>query len=58
MMGISKSKKEGVLVGQVFPGTGARKQGSLPAISQVGRRKPVKNVSELVKEISKKSARR
>jgi Do/DeqQ family serine protease len=48
-------EKEGVLVGQVHPGTGAEKAGlaSGDIIKSVDD-KPVKNVSELVKEILKK----
>ncbi len=48
-------EKEGVLVGQVYPGTGAEKAGltSGDIIRSVDE-KPVKNVSELVKEIQKK----
>ncbi len=48
-------EKEGVLVGQVYPGTGAEKAGlaSGDIIRSVDD-KPVKNVSELVREILKK----
>jgi len=48
-------EKEGVLVGQVYPGTGAEKAGlaSGDIIKSVDD-KPVKNVTELVKEIQKK----
>jgi len=45
-------EKEGVLVGQVFPGTGAEKAGVVSGdIIKSVDEKPVKNVSELVKEI-------
>ena len=48
-------EKEGVLVGQVFPGTGAEKAGILSGdIIKSVDEKPVKNVSELVKEILRK----
>jgi serine protease Do len=49
------TEKEGVLVGQVYPGTGAEKAGvaSGDIIKSVDD-KAVKNVSELVKEILKK----
>ena len=48
-------EKEGVLVGQVYPGTGAEKGGlaSGDIIKSVDE-KPVKSVNELVKEIQKK----
>lgn len=48
-------EKEGVLVGQIYSGTGAEKAGlaSGDIIKAVDER-PVKNVSELVKEIQKK----
>ena len=48
-------EKEGVLVGQVYPGTGAEKAGlaSGDIIKSVDD-KPVKNVNELVKEIQKR----
>ncbi len=48
-------EKEGILVGQVYPGTGAEKAGlaSGDIIKSVDD-KPVKNVNELVKEIQKK----
>ncbi len=48
-------EKEGVLIGQVYSGTGAEKAGlaSGDIIKSVDD-KPVKNVSELVKEIQKK----
>jgi S1-C subfamily serine protease len=48
-------EKEGVLVGQVYPGTGAEKAGlaSGDIIKSVDD-KPVKTVNELVKEIQKK----
>jgi len=48
-------EKEGVLVGQVYPGTGAEKAGlaSGDIIKSVDD-KPVKNVNELVKEVQKK----
>ena len=48
-------EKEGVLVGQVTPGTGAEKAGlSSGDIIKSVEDKPVKNVNELVKEIQKK----
>jgi Do/DeqQ family serine protease len=48
-------EKEGVLVGQVFPGTGAEKAGIVSGdIIKSVDEKPVKNVSELVKEILRK----
>jgi len=48
-------EKEGVLVGQVYPGTGAEKAGlSSGDIIRSVDDKPVKNVNELVKEIQKK----
>jgi len=49
------TEKEGVLVGQVYPGTGAEKAGlaSGDIITSVDD-KAVKNVNELVKEIQKK----
>jgi Do/DeqQ family serine protease len=48
-------EKEGVLVGQVYPGTGAEKAGlSSGDIIKSVEDKPVKNVNELVKEIQKK----
>jgi serine protease Do len=48
-------EKEGVLVGQVYPGTGAEKAGLTPGdIIKSVDEKAVKNVSELVKEIQKK----
>lgn len=48
-------EKEGVLISQVYPGTGAEKAGltSGDIIKQVDE-KPVKNVNELVREILKK----
>jgi len=48
-------EKEGVLVNQVYPGTGAEKAGLTPGdvIKSVDE-KAVKNVNELVKEIQKK----
>ena len=48
-------EKEGVLVGQIYPGTGAEKAGlaSGDIIKSIDD-KPVKNVGELVKEIQKK----
>jgi serine protease Do len=48
-------EKEGVLIGQVYPNTGAEKAGltSGDIIKSVDDR-PVKNVSELIKEIQKK----
>jgi len=48
-------EKEGVLVGQVHPGTGAEKAGLLSGdIIKSVDEKAVKNVTELVKEIQKK----
>jgi Do/DeqQ family serine protease len=48
-------EKEGVLVGQVYPGTGAEKAGLVSGdIIKSVDDKPVKNVSELIKEIQKK----
>ena len=48
-------EKEGVLVAQVYPGTGAEKAGlSSGDIIRSVDDKPVKNVNELVKEIQKK----
>ncbi|MBS3906338.1 MAG: DegQ family serine endoprotease [Syntrophaceae bacterium] len=48
-------EKEGVLVGQVYEGTGAEKAGLASGdIIKSVEDKPVKNVSELVKEIQKK----
>jgi len=48
-------EKEGVLVGQVYPGTGAEKAGLLSGdIIKSVDDKAVKNVTELVKEIQKK----
>jgi serine protease Do len=48
-------EKEGVLVGQVYPGTGAEKAGLLSGdIIKLVDDKAVKNVTELVKEIQKK----
>jgi Do/DeqQ family serine protease len=48
-------EKEGVLVGQVYPETGAEKAGLLSGdIIKLVDDKAVKNVSELVKEIQKK----
>jgi serine protease Do len=48
-------EKEGVLVGQVYPGTGAEKAGLLSGdIIKSVDEKAVKNVTELVKEIQKK----
>jgi serine protease Do len=49
------TEKEGVLVGQVYPGTGAEKAGLVSGdiITSVDD-KAVKNVNELVKEIQKK----
>jgi S1-C subfamily serine protease len=48
-------EKEGVLVGQVYPGTGAEKAGLLSGdIIKSVDNKAVKNVTELVKEIQKK----
>jgi serine protease Do len=48
-------EKEGVLVGQVYPGTGAEKAGLLSGdIIKSVDEKTVKNVTELVKEIQKK----
>jgi Do/DeqQ family serine protease len=48
-------EKEGVLVGQVYQGTGAEKAGLASGdIIKSVEDKPVKNVSELVKEIQKK----
>jgi serine protease Do len=47
--------KEGVLIGQIYPGTGAEKAGLLPGdIIKSVDDKAVKSVSELVKEIQKK----
>ena len=48
-------EKEGVLVGQVYPGTGAEKAGltSGDIIKSVDD-KPVKNVTELIKEVQRK----
>jgi serine protease Do len=46
------SEKEGVIIGQVYPGTGAEKAGlSSGDIIKSVDDKPVKNVNELVKEI-------
>ena len=48
-------EKEGVLVGQVYQGTGAEKAGLASGdIIKAVEDKPIKNVSELVKEIQKK----
>ena len=48
-------EKEGVLVGQVYQGTGAEKAGLASGdIIKAVDDKPVKNVSELIKEIQKK----
>lgn len=48
-------EKEGVLVGQVYQGTGAEKAGLAPGdIIKSVDDKPIKNVGELVKEIQKK----
>jgi Do/DeqQ family serine protease len=48
-------EKEGVLVGQVYPDTGAEKAGLVPGdIIKSVDDKPIKNVGELVKEIQKK----
>lgn len=48
-------EKEGVLVAQVYPDTGAEKAGLIPGdIIKSVDDKPVKNVNELVKEIQKK----
>ena len=48
-------EKEGVLVGQIYAGTGAEKAGLASGdIIKAVDDKPVKNVSELVKEIQKK----
>ncbi len=48
-------EKEGVLVGQVYPGTGAEKAGFLSGdIIKSVDEKAVKNATELVKEIQKK----
>jgi S1-C subfamily serine protease len=48
-------EKEGVLVGQIYPNTGAEKAGLTPGdIIKSVDDKPVKNVNELVKEIQKK----
>jgi len=48
-------EKEGVLVGQVYQGTGAEKAGLASGdIIKSVEDKPVKNVSELIKEIQKK----
>ena len=48
-------EKEGVLVGQVYQGTGAEKAGLASGdIIKSVEDKPIKNVSELVKEIQKK----
>lgn len=48
-------EKEGVLIGQVYPGTGAEKAGlSSGDIIKSVDDKPVKNVNELVKEIQKR----
>ncbi len=48
-------EKEGVVVGQVYPGTGAEKAGLSPGdIIKSVDDKPVKNVNELVKEIQRK----
>lgn len=50
-----KEKEGGVVVGQVYPGTGAEKGGLSPGdIIRSVDDKPVKNVNELVKEIQKK----
>lgn len=48
-------EKEGVLVGQIYPGTGAEKAGLLSGdIIKSVDDKPIKTVNELVKEIQKK----
>lgn len=48
-------EKEGALVGQVYPGTGAGKAGLMPGdIIKSVDDKPIKNAGELVKEIQKK----
>ena len=48
-------EKEGVVVGQVYPGTGAEKAGLTPGdIIRSVDDKDIKNVNELVKEIQKK----
>ncbi|MGB9627589.1 MAG: Do family serine endopeptidase [Thermodesulfobacteriota bacterium] len=48
-------EKEGVLISQVYPGTGAEKAGLLSGdIIKSVDDKPIKNVGELVKEIQKK----
>jgi len=48
-------EKEGVLVGQVYPGTGAEKAGLASGdIIKSVEEKAIKNVNELVKEIQKK----
>ena len=48
-------EKEGVLIGQVYPGTGAEKAGLVSGdIIRSVDEKAVKNVNELVKEIQKK----
>jgi len=48
-------EKEGVLVGQVYPGTGAEKAGMISGdIIKSVDDNPVKNVNELVREILKK----
>ena len=48
-------EKEGVLVGQVYAGTGAEKAGLVPGdIIKSVDDKPIKNVGELVKEIQKR----
>jgi serine protease Do len=48
-------EKEGVVVGQVYPGTGAEKAGLSPGdIIKSVDDKPVKNVNELVREIQRK----
>jgi serine protease Do len=48
-------EKEGVLVGQVYQGTGAEKAGLISGdIIKAVDDKPIKNVNELVKEIQKK----
>jgi len=48
-------EKEGVLVGQVYPGTGAEKAGLVSGdIINSLDDKPIKNLGELVKEIQKK----
>lgn len=48
-------EKEGVLIGQVYSGTGAEKAGLISGdIIKAVDDKPVKNVSELIKEIQRK----